>query len=183
MSTMALDDFDNKIIEAFSRDGRASNRQVAQVLDVTEGTIRKRVRRLQTRGLINFTAVRGYRFAGSPNLVMMGIHADQAHVSDIARMLAGFEELSCVIVMLGRYNILAMGLFTSLERVYELVNQPICSLPGVRRVETSVAIHNVKYRNSVARITRHQPPDDEEIFQFKSSKFLKITTKQPDLNL
>lgn len=153
MSNITLDELDHKIIEAFSQDGRASNRQIALDLNVTEGTIRTRIKRLQSRQLIHFTAVTSYRFAGSPNLVMMGIRADQGRVQELAGLLAAMTEIGCVVVLLGRYNLLAMGLFTSLEQVDGLINSRIRVLPGVKQVETSIAIHNVKYRSALARIT------------------------------
>lgn len=156
MNAITLDDLDQKIIKAFSQDGRASNRQIAQELDVTEGTIRTRIKRLQRRGLIHFTTVRSYRYAGSPNLVMMGIHCDQARTAEIADTLAGMREIGCVIVMLGRFNILAMGLFLSLDELNDLILTKIRPIPGVKKVDTSIAVHNVKYNSAVARIT--SPP-------------------------
>jgi len=153
MNAISLDEQDQKIIEAFSRDGRASNRQIAQELEVTEGTIRTRVKRLQRRGLLQFTAVRSFKFAGSPNLVMMGIHADQSSVPELAELLAAMPDIGCVVVMLGRFNLIAMGLFTTLEQVDTYINTRIRTLAGVKHVETSIAIHNVKYRSAIARIT------------------------------
>lgn len=156
MNNQMLDDLDRKIIETFSRDGRASNRQIALELDVTEGTIRTRIKRLQARGLIHFTAVRSYRFAGSPNLVLMGIHCEQIKVPAISKALVAMPEIGCVIEMLGRYSILAMSLCTSLEEINEMVLERIRLLPGVKHVECSIAVHNIKYQSSIARITsRH----------------------------
>ena len=162
MNGITLDELDHKIIEAFGRDGRASNRQIAMELEITEGTIRTRVKRLQRRSLIHFTTVRSFRFAGSPNLVMLGIYCDNVRVPEIADALAAMPEISCVIVMLGRYNILAMGLFTSVEDVDNLLTSKIRRMPGFKRVETSIAIHNVKYQNAVARITPRPAADVEE---------------------
>jgi Lrp/AsnC family transcriptional regulator for asnA, asnC and gidA len=162
MNNITLDELDHKIIEAFGRDGRASNRQIALELEITEGTIRTRVKRLQRRNLIHFTTVRSFRFAGSPNLVMFGIYCDNVRVPDIAETLAAMPEINCVIVMLGRYNILAMGLFASVEEVDNLLTSKIRRLPGFKRVETSIAIHNVKYQNAIARITPRQIVDAEE---------------------
>ena len=162
MNNHILDDLDRKIIESFSRDGRASNRQIALELDVTEGTIRTRIKRLQARRLIHFTAVRSYRFAGSPNLVLMGIHCEQMKVPKISQALVEMPEIGCVIEMLGRYSILAMGLFTSLEEVHEIILERIRLLPGVKHVESSIAVHNIKYHSSIARITSRQIQDAEK---------------------
>ena len=116
-----LDKLDQGIVEKLARDARISNRAIAAELGVTEGTIRTRVKRLQNEGLIQFTVVTDFRMAGSPNLCMMGIDADPSHVSELARRLSDIPEISCVIVLLGRYSLLAMGLFTNIEQLNDLM--------------------------------------------------------------
>ncbi|GLV26640.1 Lrp/AsnC family transcriptional regulator [Sphingobium sp. Cam5-1] len=154
-----LDKLDQGIVEKLARDARISNRAIAAELGVTEGTIRTRVKRLQNEGLIQFTVVTDFRMAGSPNLCMMGIDADPSHVSELARRLSDIPEITCVIVLLGRYSLLAMGLFTNIEQLNDLVTERIRPMPGVQRVETSVSVHNLKYEAGIAKITREAVED------------------------
>ncbi|MGH7027607.1 Lrp/AsnC family transcriptional regulator [Brevundimonas sp.] len=153
MSAPKLDELDRRIIATLGMDARVSNRQIATTLGVTEGTIRTRLKQLQNAGLLQFTVVTDFRLAGSPNLVFMGIHAEPAKVSALAQQLADIEQIGSVMILLGRYNLMAMGLFTSIEDVYELIRSKIKPLPGVRRVAASVSIHNLKYDVRMARIT------------------------------
>ena len=157
MTSLHLDALDHRIIEKLGRDARVSNRQIAADLDVTEGTIRTRIKRLQHERLIQFTVVTDFRLAGSPNLVMMGIHADPGSVPALAAVLSRIAEIGCVIVLLGRYSLMVMGLFTSVEEVDRLIRTHILPLPGVRSVETSVSIKTFKYDARMARI-RPRPP-------------------------
>ncbi len=156
MTKAGLDELDHRIIEAFSQDARVSNRQVAAELGVTEGTIRTRLRRLQNDGMIQFTVVTDFRMAGSPNLVMLGIQADPALVQTLAKKLSQIPEIGSVVIMLGRYSLLATGLFTSVEEADHVMRKKIRSLPGVRDVEMSWAISTYKYDARLARITRPQ---------------------------
>ena len=153
VSQIKLDALDHKIIEMLGRDARVSNRQIAADLGVTEGTIRARIKYLQSESLIQFTVVTDFRMAGSPNLVMMGIHADPGRVPALAAELSRIPEINCVIVLLGRYNLMAMGLFTSLAQVNQLIRSSILPLRGVRSVDTSTSIQNFKYDARLARIT------------------------------
>lgn len=148
-----LDDLDRRIIDKLARDARISNRAIAAELGVTEGTIRTRIKRLQTEGLIQFTVVTDFRMAGSPNLCMIGINADPARVSSLAAELSEIPEIGCVIILLGRYSLLAMALMTSIEALSDLITDRIRPLKGVRGVETSVSVHNLKYDAGVAKIT------------------------------
>lgn len=152
MKNSKLDELDRQIIGVLGRDGRLSNRQIAAELGVTEGTIRTRIKRLQNDGMIQFTVVTSFRMAGSPNLVMFGIHADPGQVSELATKLSAMPELGCVMVLLGRYSLMAMGLFTTLEDVHYVVAGQIKVLPGVRDVDVSVAVHSLKYNARMARI-------------------------------
>jgi Lrp/AsnC family transcriptional regulator for asnA, asnC and gidA len=148
-----LDDLDLGIVERLAKDARISNRAIAADLGVTEGTIRTRIKRLQTEGLIQFTVVTDFRIAGSPNLCMLGIDAEPAQVSALAQQLAIIPEIGCVVALLGRYSLLAMGLFTSIEQLNDVITDKIRPLNGVRRVETSISIHNLKYEAGMAKIT------------------------------
>jgi DNA-binding Lrp family transcriptional regulator len=157
MSGDRLDPLDRQIIDKLTWDARISNRQVAAELGVTEGTIRTRLKRLQSQGLIQFTVVTDFRLAGSPNLVMFGIQADPSRVAALAEELSAMPEINCVIVLLGRYSLLAMGLFKTVEQFTDLANERIRALEGVREVETSISVHNLKYEAGLARITRPTP--------------------------
>ncbi|MEC3948266.1 Lrp/AsnC family transcriptional regulator [Sphingobium sp. HWE2-09] len=147
-----LDALDHKIVDKLAVDARISNRAIAAELGVTEGTIRTRIKRLQNEGLIQFTVVTDFRMAGSPNLCMMGIDVDPSRVTEVAARLKQMPEINCVVLMLGRFNLLAMGLFTNIEQLNEIITERIRGLPGVQRVETSISVHNLKYDAGVAKI-------------------------------
>lgn len=165
MNGSRLDDVDHKIIRLLGEDARKSNRQIAADIGVTEGTVRTRLKNLHNAGLIQFTVVTDFRLAGSPNLVVFGVHAEPQRVRTLAGQLAEIEQLGSVMILLGRYNLMAMGLFTSMEDVYELVRTRIKPLPGVRRVNTSISIHNMKYDIRMARITSRgeAPPEGHQM--------------------
>lgn len=152
MTDERVDELDQRIIEILGRDARVSNRQIAADLGVTEGTIRARIKHLQDERLIQFSVVTDFRLAGSPNLVMFGIHADPSKVPALAAELSNMPEISAVVVLLGRYSLLVTGLLTSLEQVNELVRTKILPLPGVRDVDTSVSVQTFKYDFRMARI-------------------------------
>ena len=152
-SAVTLDELDHRIIELLTLDARVSNRQIAAQLGVTEGTIRGRVKRLEQENCIRLTAVTNGAFAGSPKVVLIGVKAVHGELKAVAQKIAAMTEIRCVIIMLGRYDILAIGLFTALEDIVDIANNRILALPGVRHVETSIAVKTLKYDYRVAKIT------------------------------
>jgi DNA-binding Lrp family transcriptional regulator len=156
--TTQLDDLDRKIIDLLSRDARVSNRQIAARLDVTEGTIRGRIKRLEEENCIRLTAVTNPLYTGSPKVVLIGIQLERGELKSVCQTLTAMPEVGCVIVTLGRFDVLAIGLFRTLEEVVDLANNRILALPGVRHVETSIAAKTLKYDYRVAKITAAWKP-------------------------
>ena len=148
-----LDELDHRIIDLLARDARVSNRQIAEQLDVTEGTVRGRIKRLEQQNSIRFTAVTNVAFAGAPKVVLIGVHAAHSDLRALSQRIAAMPEIRCVIITLGRYDILAIGLFAELEEVVAVANNRILALPGVRHVETSIAVKTLKYDYRAAKIT------------------------------
>ncbi len=71
----------------------------------------------------------------------------------MCQKIAAMPEIDCVLLMLGRFDILAIGWFGALEDIAEIANNRILALPGVRRVETSIAVKTLKHDQRTARIT------------------------------
>jgi len=148
-----LDALDRRIVDLLTVDARVSNRQIASQLGVTEGTIRGRINRMEEGGAIRLTAVTNVAFAGSPRVVLIGIRAQHGELRAVSEKIAAMTEIRCVIIMLGRFDILAIGLFDALEDIVEVANNRILALPGVRHVETSIAVKTLKYDFRAAKIT------------------------------
>lgn len=153
MSAPQLDELDRQLIEALARDARVSNRKIALDLGVTEGTVRGRIKRLQQDGLISFTAITSFGLADSARMAFIGVEVNVCDVRGVAERIAELPTVNAVMITMGRFNILAICLFNSLDNLLELASNQILSMPGVHHVETSIAVKTVKYNARVVRIT------------------------------
>jgi Lrp/AsnC family transcriptional regulator for asnA, asnC and gidA len=61
--------------------------------------------------------------------------------------------VNAVMITLGRFNILVVCLFDTLDNLFEVASERILAIPGVHHVETSIAVKTVKYDARVVRIT------------------------------
>ncbi len=150
--TDRIDDLDRQIIDLLSEDARLSNRKIAGELGYTEGTVRSRVKRLEEENFIRFTAVTNMAHLDRPQLAYVGIHAEQGQIKKVAERVAKLPEINGVIILLGRFDILAIGLFEGLSEVHRVASNQILDMEGVRLVETTVAVDVVKYNNRLAKI-------------------------------
>jgi len=163
MTRYQLDEFDHQILEVLSSDARLSNRKIAQALGVTEGTIRGRLKRLQEENYLRFTAITALSYLGNPLLIFIGVTAEQGRVKEVAQAIAEMDGIRSVIITLGRFNIHVVGMYGTLDEVLNIANNAILAVPGVRHVETSISVKQLKYDSRLAKITRpFIPVDDDE---------------------
>ena len=163
MTRYQLDAFDHQILEVLAGDARLSNRKIAQALGVTEGTIRGRLKRLQEENYLRFTAITALSYLGNPLLIFIGVTAEQGRVKEVAQAIAEMDGIRSVIITLGRFNIHVVGMYGTLDEVLNIANNAILAVPGVRHVETSISVKQLKYDSRLAKITRpFIPVDDDE---------------------
>jgi Lrp/AsnC family transcriptional regulator, regulator for asnA, asnC and gidA len=162
MTSIQLDELDEQLVALLSRDARVSNRKVAAELGVTEGTVRGRIKRLQADRLIAFTAITSFDLAENSRLAFFNIEADVANVHAIAQEISELPHINAVMLMLGKFNILAMCLFQDIDLIVGIASDQILPIAGVNHVETSIAVRTIKYNNRMAKITAPQLLNGEE---------------------
>lgn len=153
MADSPIDDMDRQLIEMLAKDARISNRKIALELNVTEGTVRGRIKRLQQERLMSFTAITSFDLGTANKLAFIGIQADIGSVKTIANSIAEIAAVTSVLITMGRFNILAICLFDELAELHAVASDQILSLRGVHHVETSVAVKTLKYNSRIVRIT------------------------------
>ena len=159
MSDTLIDEMDRQLIDMLSHDARISNRKIALDLNVTEGTVRGRIKRLQSDGLLSFTAITSFDLGTASKLAFIGIQADMGNLKNIADTIAAIPAVTSVLVTMGRFNILAICLFNELADLHAVASDQILALGGVHHVETSVVVKTVKYNSRIVRITDIQRPN------------------------
>lgn len=149
---LQLDELDHQLIQLLGEDARVSNRKIATVLGVTEGTVRGRIKRLQQEKLIAFTAITGLEMARKSRLAFVAIQTALSDVTAVAEQINQMPEVNAVLVELGQFNILAICLFEELDDLVDVASDRMLTIPGVLHIETSIAVRTVKYNTRIAKI-------------------------------
>ncbi len=148
-----LDAVDRDIVEHLSRDARVSNRQIAEELGVTEGTVRARVKRMEEEKLIRITAVTNIDRFKDAVLAYIWIEVERSdQTRAVAQQLAEVTELGFVGVMLGRSDILAITMVRNTEHLAEFVHTRISNIEGVRNTQSTLGVNFIKHDYRMARI-------------------------------
>ena len=153
MSDSPIDEMDRQLIEMLSQDARMSNRKIALALNVTEGTVRGRIKRLQQEKLMSFTAITSFDLGKANKLAFIGVQADIGNLRAIADAISEISAVTSILITMGRFNVLAICLFGELEELHSVASDQILALRGVHHVETSVVVKTLKYNSRIVRIT------------------------------
>ena len=148
-----LDEADLAIVERLSRDARVSNREIAEQLGVTEGTVRAKVKSMEEEKLIRITAVTNIDRFKDAALAYIWIEVERSgQTKAVAEQLAGITELGFVGVMLGRSDILAITMVRNAEHLAEFLHQRISVVEGVRGAHSTLGVNFIKHDYRMARI-------------------------------
>ena len=135
-----LTDLDRKLVAALRRDARMSYSDLAVSLGVTRTTVRNRVERLETAGVIlGYRAVLGQDLVQHAvrGLMMLGIEGRGAE--RITRALTGMPEVQAVHSTNGRWDLI-VELGTDTLETLDAVLARIRKLDGVSTSETNLLL-------------------------------------------
>jgi DNA-binding Lrp family transcriptional regulator len=145
---MPLDRYDRSILDALQKDGRISNVQLAAAVNLSESACLRRVRALEESGMIDrYVALVSQQEIGlSGNVfVNIGLHREEdselAAFEDAVRNIP--EVMECYL-MTGEFDYLLRVVVTDMADFERLHKESLTRLPGVARVNSSVAIRTVQ---------------------------------------
>ena len=139
-----LDDLSRQIIQILRVNGRQSNREIARIIGVSEGTIRNRLRQLTERGVIQIAAITDMSRIGYRSEVIIGMECDLDKIESAAEALARLDEVRFVSIMTGSYDILISVLLESTDQLLPLLTQRIGKIPGIRKTWSAQSLRILK---------------------------------------
>ncbi len=139
-----LDDIDMSIIEAMHKDGRESFAQIAEDLKVSPGMIRQRYNRLVKLGYLKVVAVTNPLMMGKRTMAIIGIRTTGRKMVEVAENIAKFDEVVYIVIVSGRFDILAEVFCDDHEDLLRFLTQKLAKVEGVRETESFIHLRIVK---------------------------------------
>jgi Lrp/AsnC family transcriptional regulator for asnA, asnC and gidA len=139
-----LDKIDLHIIEALRKDGREAFAQIAEHLNVSPGMIRQRYNRLVEMGYLRVVAVTNPLMMGKRTMALIGIRTDGRKMLEVAEGLIKFDEVVYIIVVSGRYDIMAEVFCNDHEDLLKFLTEKLAKVDGVRETESFMHLKIVK---------------------------------------
>lgn len=139
-----LDSLDRAIIRGLQQDGRASNVDVARCVGVSEATVRKRLERLQSEGVIRVTAVPDAGRVGFASIAFVMLSVELAQVGRISEQIASLPEVRAIYLTTGGSELLVEAWFRSSDDLVRFMTQQIGCIPGIRRTAMFHILRTIK---------------------------------------
>jgi Lrp/AsnC family transcriptional regulator, regulator for asnA, asnC and gidA len=130
-----LDGPNRAIIEALQRDGRQPYGAIAEAVGLSEAAVRRRVQRLRESGIMQIVAVTDPLQLGFTRQAMIGISVE-GDVRRVAEKLSSLAEVDYVVMCAGSFDIIVEIVCEDDERLLQVLNDSVRSIPGVRATET-----------------------------------------------
>lgn len=140
-----VDSLDRQIIWALQRDGRQSNVEIAREAGVTEATVRKRLDRLLSEGIVHPTAYLNLARAGLETGVVIAVQVDLTCVEAIAERLASLPEVMSVCYTTGEYDLFVEAVFAGDQDLLRFLTSAIAPIQGIRKTSTFHILRHVKH--------------------------------------
>jgi DNA-binding Lrp family transcriptional regulator len=131
-----LDRYDRAILVALQKDGRIRNVDLAGLVNLSESACLRRVRQLEKQGFIE---------KYSNIFVHIGLNREEQ--SELAAFEAAVQTLPEVMecyLMTGEFDYLLRVVVSDMEDFERVHKESLTRLPGVARVNSSVAIRTVR---------------------------------------
>jgi Lrp/AsnC family transcriptional regulator, regulator for asnA, asnC and gidA len=146
------DETDETIIRLLQTDGRTSNREIARQLEVSEGTVRQRLKRLVEAGAIRLGTVTDPVRLGITSVAYVRLCVQPGRLREVLDALAAMDEVYFAAATLGEYNVIAVAGARDRIEFGRIVNDRISPLPGVQSTDVRDIIETYKHRFDIVRI-------------------------------
>lgn len=143
-----IDDLDRAIISFLQYDGRMPFTNIADELGITEGTVRRRVKKLTESGTLQIVGVVEPQELGWTEAAMIGISVKTSLINEVAESIAKLPEVSYLFQAAGEFDFFAEVYCRDREHFVYFLNNKLQKLPGVERTRSFLILkmHKLSYR-------------------------------------
>lgn len=140
-----FDATDLAIISKLRVDGRATNREIAEELNLTPSTVSARIRQMEASGQLRVIAVSDFSAHDHNILIQVAIELDNRAVTEAAEELAAFPEVFAAHIVTGNYDIDLLLAVSDFDSLKSFMLNDLSKVRGIRSISPSVAVDIRKY--------------------------------------
>jgi len=146
-----VDKKDIKILETLQKDGRITNKKLAEELKLSPPSVLERVRKLESAGVIrSYHAKIDREKIGRPILAFISIYLEKNNENTIKKLfdyLKNLDEVLEIFHITGRFDFLLKVSAKNLQDLNNIISARISESEAVKKVETFLVLDSYENGN------------------------------------
>ncbi len=139
-----IDKLDMKILEILEKNGRTPNNEIAEILDVSEGTIRNRIKKLSDNTILKIKGLVNPDSLTDKQLIYILVTLEVTkRWKDIAKKVSELPNVKSVSMITGRFDLI-IELFIEPYNLINFLTNDLASVGNISSTESLVTIKNFK---------------------------------------
>ncbi|MEE9588078.1 MAG: Lrp/AsnC family transcriptional regulator [Hyphomicrobiaceae bacterium] len=133
------------IVALLEKDGRMAFSEIAQTLEVSEGTIRNRVNRMKEAGMLRIVAIADPVAAEYQADAIVGLRVASGHTPEsVAKRLGADQSVVYVLWVAGRFDLIVEIVSDDRHSFLDFLEEQIHSATDIAEAEVMLGLKNFK---------------------------------------
>jgi len=156
---LELDEIDRAIVAHLQYDGRMPFTNIAAEVGISEGSVRRRVKRLVDGEVLQIVGIVEPQYLDWQAAAMIGVTVQAGQVDAVADQIAPFPEVSYLFMASGGFDLFVEVYCRDTEHLVSFLSERLQQVPGVERTETFMILklYKLSYRWGEAEPPRMTP--------------------------
>jgi Lrp/AsnC family transcriptional regulator for asnA, asnC and gidA len=139
---MQPDKTDWKIIHMLS-EKHMTNTEIARKAGVSEGTVRQRLKRLQSQGILKIKALCDPNLLQGRQLALVTVNVSEPRLLDVkAQEISKLANVLSVSILSGQYDLIIEVLVDSNKGLIRFLTEELAGVTGLRKTETFLLLRS-----------------------------------------
>jgi Lrp/AsnC family transcriptional regulator, leucine-responsive regulatory protein len=145
---MELDERDRAILRILQDDGRITNAELAEKVNLSPSACLRRVKHLEDSGIISrYSMVLEPKLAGFPGMAFVSVTLDQqghSSLESFEKQVMAYPEILECHLLAGAHDYLVRVMYRDSADFERIHKQILTQLPGVTRVQSTLTLRTIK---------------------------------------
>ncbi len=140
LDLLPIDSLDVSILCILRENSRASNAEIARMLDTSEATIRRRIRGMMDKGIIEgFSTYINYSLIENPVKAYIHLKIRTESMEEVIERIKSHDMLLALYRVTGEYDLLCVTLFSSMNGLHEFLDY-FLGIDGIIETNTQIVM-------------------------------------------
>ncbi|HYM39710.1 MAG TPA: Lrp/AsnC family transcriptional regulator [Thermoplasmata archaeon] len=141
---LPIDEVDVRILSRLRENARLSNVEIARDLSISEATIRRRIKALEDKGIIQgYSCYLNYQLIENPVKAYVHLAVEPGRRESVVARVTAHPRAIAVYRVTGEHDVLCVMFFVDMSELHEFLDKYL-QIDGVRHVDTQIVLSPYK---------------------------------------